>query len=477
MLAYIVSIVTALLYLWLSYLAFHKRHRSKAIRRFGLLLFLSALWVVNSAFQVLFQEFRIGDVGVANLLAKLDFALAAFIAFSVAIFALHFPRTNTNLTSSKEILLFLPSLLLGFLSFVNFFFSRSKVFSSPGQYYPTYWAYLAILIVYFLFIGLGSMIIQLRRVSGVEKLQLKYLTLSYGISIILLLLLSVINAVREVPAKTDLWLSNAAFIFVATAAYSVLKHRLFGLAFIIKKAAIEAVSFVIILLVYSFLILWAEGVVGDAFPNNNSLQFLWVVLILLTYPFLRKIVRYAAKTALLPSERYYREKRIERVAKFSAQFDYDSLFAAFEKEATSHLMVKGINGYLLQKNGDYSPVYPKTIQTERFNKNHSIFELLERGEGVLIRAEIPFLSEESYNEKQRDAYRRADELLQKIGAEVFVVIGAGGLFPIVVTLPPRKEIYRTEEIDLVKKLAREITPAFQNVFLYKQALRRVGVEV
>src|SRR3989338_5599537 len=124
MIVYFISIVTIGLYVWLNYLAFRKWKRSKAIRRFTILLLLVTVWMIIVTLETAVGEVKFGSLWFSNLLAKLDFILAAVIAYFVSLFTFHFPRNNEKLTFRKELLLLAPIATVSALVFANFIFSE-----------------------------------------------------------------------------------------------------------------------------------------------------------------------------------------------------------------------------------------------------------------------------------------------------------------------------------------------------------------
>src|SRR5690606_19005662 len=103
MLMYFTSIITALLYFWLSFLTFQKRNKNRAIRWFAVTLLLAAFWVITLIFETLNVETHVFGRTVSNILAKIDFSLAAIIAYTITIFSLHFPMENKRVRRLHEI--------------------------------------------------------------------------------------------------------------------------------------------------------------------------------------------------------------------------------------------------------------------------------------------------------------------------------------------------------------------------------------
>lgn len=475
MLIYFISIITIILYLWLSYLALKRWKRSKAIRRFTILLFLSALWMVTITFETIVES-NIGAYESLTFLAKVDFSLAALISFFLAAFAWHFPNNNKRITKTKETLLFLPVLALSILSFFGIFFRQGLY--SPDQYRGAYWVYIAVLLAYFVVLGLGGFLWKLKHSLGVIQLQLKYFSISFGASIFFLLGMSIWNAIVNVPPYFDLWISNATLIFVSTSAYAVLKHRLFGLHYLVHKGIVLGASMMVLFFIYTYALLSLSRIYGREFLSDSTNSIVTVFLIVVSYPFLYRFLRRLVNKLFDPSEAVKRERILSRVSQFTEKMNFLSLFGSLENELKRRLGVVVLQGIVLNVDGSYDIVYPKPAGKSALSRNHALVRLLKTGERLLVRQEIPFLTEEQPEDRKQE-YLDAEETMEKTGAEVVLMIGSSEVAPALALLPKKKNdnVYTSEEISFLNEIAYEASPTFENLFLYNQALKRAGVEV
>ncbi len=480
MLVYFVTIITIALYFWLSVLAFRRWKRSKAIRRFALLLLSTALWVTNGIFQTLVLESPRFDVKLSDFLGKTDFALAAVIAFFMAIFSIHFPRENKKLSLGKEIGLSIPMIALAIGSYLNLYFSAGVINRSPAQYYFGYWIYITILSLYFLGLGLGILIWKMKHSTGIIRHQLIYILGSYGISIVLLLFLSIYNAFKNTTTVTDLWLSNGSLIFITVTAYGVFKHRLLGLRFLIKRGIITAIILSILFFLYTYLVLWLKNSYEYLLISESASTAIAVLIIVVSYPFIHKLVRRFINYLFIPSEELKRQLLVNRVTKYAKLFSQKEIFKAAEELIRQQMNPVSVKGYILGSRGEYSEVYPETDRSPIVTRAHPLLLHLINPdqEGILVKQEIPYLIEELI-ESDKELLRNIERLMNNLGAEVIALVGTKETAPAFMALGKKKNnsIYTAEEIKYIKTIAIDAAPLVENLFIYQQALQRAGVKI
>ncbi|PIY96559.1 MAG: hypothetical protein COY66_03865, partial [Candidatus Kerfeldbacteria bacterium CG_4_10_14_0_8_um_filter_42_10] len=108
----IVSIIEIFLYLVIGVLVLKVWKFGKAQRRFFFLMLVMSGWLFNALLEVVVRS----NLIIYDWLIRLDYVLGALIAYFFILFAFHFPRNNLQLSFKKELLLFIPILLLIILS-------------------------------------------------------------------------------------------------------------------------------------------------------------------------------------------------------------------------------------------------------------------------------------------------------------------------------------------------------------------------
>lgn len=480
MFVYVVSIITIFLYLWLSVLAFRRWGSGKAMRRFGFLLFATAAWLSIGFFQTYLPEVENLDTPrLYNFLGQSDFALASIISFLLASFAIHFPIGNKNFGARKELFLFVPPFILSILSYFNYFFSEGRLDREPEQYYPTYWLYISVLIIYFILIGLAVLIKKYLAMSGIQKLQLKYIVVSYGTSICFLLFLSIANAIDNMDIITDFWISNAALIFVTVSAYAVLKYRLLGIRFILRKSFISFLTLAILAGFYLFFFLSLQAMSDEKNLNSASLTIATIFVIVFSLPFLYpRILRLVHRIAQ-PSEEISRERIRARVRNIAKTMDYQVLFRSLLENVKEKIAIASIRGLTLEADNGYHDQFPEKKNGKTyFKRDHDLIEYFRKVDRVIVRQEFPFLLERVSKEAKKQ-FAEMGKILDNLGAEVAVLIGSKEVAPVVALLPAKRDrsAFTKEEIEFLRSLAEDMSQAFENFFLYRHALRRAGVEV
>jgi hypothetical protein len=477
MVVYFVSAVTISFYLWLSVLAFRRWKRGKAIRRFAFLLLFSALWLLDAVLEAALPKVGM-DAGHQTLIVvKINFILAALVAYYLAGFAFHFPKENKRSSVVMELLFILPIVLSVALSL--FGISSAQYQNGTTQYaFPLYYLYISILFVYFIILGLVSFLRKMQRADGIQKLQLRYITVSYGVSIAFLLGMSVANAITVIDNIVNLWIANATLIFITGSAYAVLKYRLFGLRFLIRKGVVVTSTLLVLLFLYTYFIFWLRGIYSGILLTENAATLLAVIIIVLSYPVLHRIVRRIITTVFSPSEVARREKIVSKISQFTQNMNYPELLRDIEQMIKQRLGVQSVLAFVLVSPEGYSAKYPEGSEKIVIPRTHPLLQLLKEGERLLVCGEIPFLVEESLPEEKSNLME-AESLMRKLSIEVITLVGSVEVAPVLIALPEKRNrvAYTSEELDYIKDVALEMSPMFENLFLYQQALKRAGVKV
>lgn len=468
MLVYLVSIITICLYLWLSVIAFRRWKSGQAIRRFAFVFFFGALWMA-AAFLETFGEIVLHvRPDTLNVFYKVDFSVGPIIAFFVASFSFLFQqKEEKTISPRRELLLFVPVLLIiiGVLS--NFFFVTNPATGKVIYKLSHYYIFFAFLVTYFLIIGGGNFIRHLRKSEGLQQLQLKYITTGYTFSIALILFLSFINAVFfSSNSPIFLWMANSSIIFVSLSAYAVLKYRLLGIRFLIRRSFITFVTLLLLFGFYGLIFFFLDSV-------------LTIVIVVFSMPFLYPRALRIVRNIVQPSDEVARERIRNRVRSIAKTMDYQVLFRSFLENIQERIVVSSLRGLTLEADNGYHDQFPeKKNGRSYFKRDDSIIEYFRIQDRVIVRQEIPFLIEQASKEAKGQLAEIA-KLLDNLGAEVAVLVGSKEVAPVVALLPSKRDqsAFTKEEIEFLRSITLDMSQGFENFFLYRHALRRAGVEV
>lgn len=473
---YIVTIITILGYGWLAGLAFKQWKRNAAIRRFALLFLASTMWfIVVLCESILRNDHRL-TVTLLDILSRIDWALAAIVSFFIASFALHFPSSNRAFSKSKEAAFSLPIIVLVILSFAGYLHTIG-----PGEVKigsdARYLVYISILTVYFVAIAFSVLIRKFRTSTGIQKLQLQYFFLGYGISIIGLLLNSVYSYFYTPNPTVDLYWVNIAFVFIGFSSYTILRYRLLNIDKVLRRGAVYTITLIPLLLIYTYLIFLAQSSLSDRTGINQETSFFLAVLIIsLSFLPLYRFVRKIIKPLFYKKEEdpAWLEKKLNEATKSSLTFE--SLIRRMKFYLESILEYRDFAIFVLDK--ERNAFTARNGKGEPFAIGSHLVALLTRRRKPLVRDEIPFRIEE-VSRVDAEQLRQVEQEMRERGIALALPMGQDDDLNGIITFPekPKKEAFDREEIEHLEEFQREAGSALDSTILYYEAIERVRRQV
>ena len=404
---------------------------------------------------------------------KADYILSALIALSLAMFAVHFPVRSKKLTWTRSILLYIPIVVAIVMSVAGWVVGPGAI-GRLDHFFPGYWIYIAILSIYFICIALLTLLRKYRSSTGITKLQLKYITLSYGISIVVLLAMSIGNAIWGINDIVQNWMADIMLLFILGSAYAVLKYRLFGLRYAIKKGIVHAIVYLIIVIIYGYAAILINSTVitkyqwGTLAPNLVLVLFITLTI----FPIRRWLVKI---TNSLIFERVESTKSIikEVREKISGSVELDKLFTSLTAEIEKVVAVKEIKYFIVNKR---ARVFDQVGGGQTMPPEASLPQWFKDSQKIIVRDEIPYLVQELPIVNQ-PLLEHCQKELEDAHSEMAIPFGSKNnlLGFALLSEKANGESYTKEEIDLLQAVGWEATYALDGAILYKEALERIGV--
>ncbi|MHC1716462.1 MAG: ATP-binding protein [Candidatus Dojkabacteria bacterium] len=204
------------------------------------------LWVVSILIIT-----RVQDVDISIWFARLTFFTTAIAVTSyIAFFCSYTEYANKALQRILNIF----GIIMALLSLTPFLVTKMVVVEN-SNYPAVVFGNLAIIYVLFVIVGVSFLIwqvIKLRKTSsGLEFLQVSYITVGMTLAGIIAILTNIIFPVITGSSTSAFWGPIAISVFSAITTYSVTRHRLFGIKFLIGKIVYY---FGLILLPFSFFV-------------------------------------------------------------------------------------------------------------------------------------------------------------------------------------------------------------------------------
>lgn len=440
----VVTVLNICLLLGMAIAVARRSSISSAHARFTVLLFFIAAWVTARFLENIFIS--------KTFLVHTDFALAAVIAGLFTSFAIHFPLKNERFTFQKELLFFIPNIVLVALSYTNVYLET--ITNRDAIYHFAYNIYIAILIAYF-FVGIGILVKKFRISIGIPRQQLSYFLIGCAVSISILLYDSINNSLLGTrPIIFDRIMFNASLLFTLLSGYAMLKYRFLDIRVALQRGTTRILSFLIIFCLYLIGLLIARDVLV-ARSNDLTAIILVALVVAVTIEPLRKFVyRFVDKAFASHDEKTARaQKRVEILLK--SQQNYDSLLMEIQS--------------VFKEFADVDDVKFVESTDPFFSKRRGTYEFLRATGRLIIPEELPY----RYSEDER--YQVISDELKDANVSCIIAIGQSSSFIGVLTLGQRKgrKAYSAQDVGELKRLQEQFGHALFNARLYKQAVERI----
>jgi len=401
---------------------------------------------------------------------RMSFATAGIIPATFLCFSLIFPQERRHLSSSKLILLALPSLIIFGLSFTNQIVhslgSAPQMFNY-GPFYPFFSIYLVgYMVLCFVFL-IGTY----RKAAGLVRLQIKYclagmsLTAGFGVSTNLFLPMAGISRFNWVgPCFT--------VIMVGFTTYSIVKHRLLDINIVLKKGTTYGLLIFLLFVPSALLIILGQRLFHKEI-NYLFLTYVFSILFLVAIFFYKIKPRTEKAVEQLLFKKHYDYR--ETLGKFSKAMvsilDLQSLSKRIMETITQTMGVEKASLFLVnEEKGGYNLCESKnvmiTTSTQHLPQDDPLpFYLQDIGE-IIIREELA---------KKVDI-PEINNVINKmflLEAEVSIPLIWKGQLIGMINLSHKfnKDIYSHEDIELLATLANQAAIAIENARLYEDLKR------
>lgn len=242
----IIASALSVLMLFMGIMVLKKNSQSIVNRLFFLFSATAAIWSMLS-----FLENLVTDLRIAEIILRFDFFFGGVLIFFAFLFLFNFPKVNHKFNW------FIPMFMLPML-FVSVFSFSNELIHSVGMSYsgiafefgPLFLIYASILLLSILS-GIINQIIQYFRVSGVAKMQIKYVLFGF----IVVAITALLNLFFQNILPLDIFrLINFSPLFLfACIFYAMVRYHLMDIRFIIRLGAVFSFLLAVIILIYSVL--------------------------------------------------------------------------------------------------------------------------------------------------------------------------------------------------------------------------------
>jgi two-component system NtrC family sensor kinase len=401
---------------------------------------------------------------------RMSFATAGIIPATFLCFSLIFPQERRHLSSSKLLLIALPSLFIIGLSFTNQIVSSLGSETQMFNYGPFY-LFFSIYFLTYMLLCFAFLISSYKNAVGLVRLQIKYcllgmfLTAGFGVSTNLFLPMAGISKFNWAGPPFSV-------IMVGFTTYSIVKHRLMDINIVFKKGTTYVLLIPLLFIPLLLISIFSQKLYFGKISYLHSfivfsLLFLAAILFYKIKPGTEKVVE-----QLFFKDRYdYRET----LGKFSKAMvsilDLQSLSKRIMETITQTMGVEKASLFLVnEEKGGYNLCESKNVRittsTQHLSQDDPLpFYLQDIGE-IIIREELA----KGANISELDEVVKKMALLE---AEVSIPLIWKGQLIGMINLSHKfnKDIYSHEDIELLNTLANQAAIAIENARLYEDLKR------
>jgi signal transduction histidine kinase len=317
--------------------------------------------------------------------------------------------------------------------------------------------------------GLSRLVRGYLAAEGLRKNQLKYLLfgsmLGYAGGVDNFLYLYDLTIFPLFPYGT-----YAIPIYVSSTAYAIAQYRLLDINVVIRKSLIYALLLLVLLVPCYLAVIWGQRA---AFGNINYTFSLFTLLLFIVVGFLFPKVRFrteeALERALFQKRVDYRETLLRSSKEMVSIVDLENLSNSLVKTVSRALGTETASFYLLDETkgvynlkaniGQEKERYPQSL----FSKSDPLIQRLTGSEEAIVKEELEMAQDEMSGLPQ------VAKKMSELDAEIAVPIISKEKLIGILNLGHKaeKEIYSSEDLELLSTLANQAAIAIENARLYE----------
>jgi len=408
---------------------------------------------------------------------KTCYFLVLFLIGFLLLFSLVFPKETDKKHLFLKIFFLIPAFIFAYtIIFTNLFVADvvSETWGYKqilGSAYPIFGIWASIIT--------GMAVFNLwksyRDSKGIEKVQLKYISLGMFLFCSICLMLDVVFPVLLKNSKY-IWASPAATIFlVGSMAYSIVKHRLMdiriafqGIIVFIITSLLAGVTIYIVTVIYWLIA--GTPLKPGIFPIAIVVGFILSALFKKITHFAEYMVSKYFSGSIYDCQQIIKELNRE----FSSTIDLEKLAGVIVETLSITLKLNRVAVLIWNPVEDRYQI-KKTIG---FNEKNGISTVhhefltsyLEHHPQIIILEEVLHLVDEAKEGEEKKALREIHERMQHIQASLIIpVVNIGKLMGLVILGDKKSgDPYTVQDVNMFNAIANQASISFENAILYDQ---------
>jgi hypothetical protein len=299
-----------------------------------------------------------------------------------------------------------------------------------------------------------------------NQIKLKYVLSGFIIASAIGIFFDLLLPLTQKETTIGLFGSYGTIFITVSVAYAILRYRLMDISIVIRKSAVQLLTFIILFAIYAYaLLLVQRGSSSAVSLNSNTSLLITIFIIAITIEPLRKFI-YKWIDGMFANKERQRQESLQRLQLVSASTtQFQSLLTRTEDELSkvigqkpAFLMVDRQRQELVAVDGKMGLGQLDTAVMQRV-----------LGGKIFIADELPYRIENGETSLQTVA-----EWLGKHGFAAVVPLGSGEECIGIFAFPQRGGVIFTSDIvRFLRSFQDQLQFAFANALAYKQAIERI----
>ncbi len=391
-----------------------------------------------------------------------------FIVPIFILFVYYFPR-KSNFSWYRYILLILPAIFAAVLAFFNKYITSVQLV--PGKLNvlennQTWLIFYALIVAGYVVVYLFILGKKIRREPSMNQVKLKYVLSGFVIASAIGIFFDLLVPITQKETTIGLFGSYGTIFITVSVAYAILRYRLMDISIVIRKSAVQLLTFILLFAIYAYaLLLVQRGSSSAVSLNSNTSLLITIFIIAITIEPLRKFIYKWIDGMFENKERQRQEalKRLQMVSASTTQFQ--SLLTRTEDELSKAI---GQKPDFLMVDRQRQELVAEDGKTSLGQLDGAVLQKILTGK-ILIADELSYRIENGETSLQP-----VQAWFGKHQFAAIVPLGSGeeciGLF----AFPQRgSAVFTTDVVRFLRSFQDQLQFAFANALAYKQAIERI----
>lgn len=384
------------------------------------------------------------------------------------LFVYYFPKKSI-FSWFKYFILIMPAIIAAVISFFSVYIKSIQIVPGELNAYENnhpwlifYSCIVAGYVIVYLFI-LGK---KIRREPAMNRMKLKYVLAGFIIASSIGIFFDLIVPLTQAETTIGVFGSYGTIFITVSVAYAILRYRLMDISLVIRKSAVQLLTFILLFAIYAYaLLLVQRGSSSAVSLSSNTSLLITIFIIAVTIEPLRKFI-YKWIDGMFENKERQRLEALQRLQMVSASTtQFQSLLTRTEEELSKAI---GQKPEFLLVDRQRQELVAQDGKAGLGKLDDMVLQKLLLGK-IFIADELPYRIENGETSLQS-----VKDWLGKHNFAAVVPLGSGEECIGVFAFPQRGGvIFTTDIVRFLRSFQDQLQFAFANALAYKQAIERI----